>query len=86
VRIKLPISAPHRINDVYVAILQSLLVPDSDAVTVGADSATGIDEGAIIRARAKWRQLQWAAALDRGFDKLIIQKRADICPELCVPF
>ena len=42
--------------------------------------------GTIISARAKRRQLQRAAALDRGFDKLIVQERADIRHEFRVPF
>jgi hypothetical protein len=86
VRIELATSPAHHIDDISLVLLLSLLVADSDAVTVAADPAARIDKHTIVSARAKRRQLQRAAALDRGFDKLIVQERADIGPEFRVPF
>jgi hypothetical protein len=40
-----------------------------NAIIVGADPAAPIDEGTIISARTKWRQLQGPATLDHGFNQ-----------------
>ena len=61
------------------------LVPNSYAVTVAADTATRIDEGAIIGASAMAAALMGGRA-HRGVDKLVIQKRADIRPKFGIPF
>ena len=82
VRVKLASGAAHQINDEMFA----LLVANGERIAIGANAARGVAKRAIEGVTAEWRQFERPTIVDRGLDRLVIQERRNVGPELSVPF
>jgi hypothetical protein len=81
---RITLAAAHDVNDITPPIALAHGVHDRDRRGV-VPTAAHIDEGEIDHAVAR-RQLKRPTVLDRGIDRRIIQERADVDAEFCIPF